>query len=72
MSECYDCGELYRSFGECPKCGSSNVGLVDGIEEEIEEDDFDIDIDEDELEKDDEDFAALFEDEDDEEYEDEY
>lgn len=29
MSECYDCGELFEGFGECPKCKSEHVGIID-------------------------------------------
>ena len=43
MSECYDCGELFDGFCDCPKCGSENVGLVD---HELDDDDFVDDIDE--------------------------
>jgi predicted nucleic acid-binding Zn-ribbon protein len=29
MNECYDCGELFSDSGECPQCGSENVGTVE-------------------------------------------
>jgi hypothetical protein len=29
MSECYDCGELFDGFGDCPRCGSQNIGTVE-------------------------------------------
>jgi len=29
MSECFDCGELFDGFGDCPKCGSENIGVVE-------------------------------------------
>jgi Zn finger protein HypA/HybF involved in hydrogenase expression len=35
MSECYDCGELFEGFGECPVCGSENVGVVEPDEVDL-------------------------------------
>ena len=45
MYECYDCGESFHGYGDCPSCGSVNVGMLD--------DDYDIidDIEDDELEE---------------------
>ena len=39
MSECYECGETFKGFGDCEKCGSESVGIVDYEGEE----DFDVD-----------------------------
>jgi rRNA maturation endonuclease Nob1 len=47
MSECYDCGELFEGFGECPVCGSENVGVVEQDEDD-DVDDSDAYVDDDE------------------------
>lgn len=41
MNECYDCGSMFESFGDCPECGSSNVSIdrdYDIPEEDEDED----------------------------------
>ena len=45
MSECYDCGEVFDGFGDCPKCGSENVGIIEPEEDEEEIDDSDAYLD---------------------------
>jgi len=69
MNECYDCGALFREFGECPNCGSANVSIDDNSwedEEDFDEEEEVIEKDEDEI------LEMLAEDEDDEYFDDEY
>jgi len=37
MSECYDCGEVFNGYDDCPACGSQNIGILERSEDEKEE-----------------------------------
>ena len=44
MYECYDCGEEFKEIGECPYCGSGNVGKLDvtyDFTDDVYDDDYD-------------------------------
>jgi hypothetical protein len=68
MYECYDCGETFHGYGDCPSCGSVNVGMLDDEYEvdDIEEDEYENDEEINEvlrdIDYDDEDFDEDFED----------
>jgi hypothetical protein len=36
MYECYDCQETFHHYGDCPNCGSVNVGAISENDEELQ------------------------------------
>lgn len=55
MYECYDCGDNFNFYGDCPTCGSENVSTTNGDyieDEEINKVLRDVEFDDEEFDED--------------------
>lgn len=50
MYECYDCGDNFSFYGDCPSCSSENIGATSSYDYNDDDDDYEDDVFEDDEE----------------------